>query len=443
MKIAILGFGLEGHAAYDYWQDGNDITICDRNGELATPEGVKTQLGEGYLANLDGFDLVVRSPQIHPDMISAASGDEIFDKTTTNLNEFLRVCPSQNVIGVTGTKGKGTTSTLISNMLEAAGKRVHLGGNIGIAPLDLLHQDIQPDDFVVLELSNFQLIDVKLSPHVAVCLMIAPEHLNWHSDYEEYTTAKMQLFVHQKPDDSAIYFADDDMSRHIADASKGTKIPYYAKPGAIVNEGKVIIRGQVICKTTEIQMLGEHNWQNACAAITACWQFTQDVAAIRLALTSFLGLPYRIEFRTDIDDVSYYNDSFASAPPAPLAALDAISGYTILIVGGFDRGLDLSELCKGIAERAFEVKHVLAIGATAEKIAEGLAAANYSDCTVSTAETMDEIVAQAAALASHYQAHNVLLSPGFASFDMFANFEDRGQKFNQALKNLEKSETSQ
>jgi UDP-N-acetylmuramoylalanine--D-glutamate ligase len=156
MKIAIIGFGLEGQAAYDYWQAGNEI--CDLNLNLQAPEAAAVQLGEDYLAGLDQFDLVVRSPNPLPAQIIAANGEAVLEKITSNTNEFLRVCPTKNIIGVTGTKGKGTTSTLTAKMLEAAGKRVHLGGNIGIPALELLKADIQPEDWVVLELSSFQLI---------------------------------------------------------------------------------------------------------------------------------------------------------------------------------------------------------------------------------------------------------------------------------------------
>jgi len=210
MKIAILGYGSQGRAAYEYWRDGNEITICDGNSKLELPTDVNTQLGADHLKGLERFDLLVRSPIVHPRAIVAANSPDILAKVTTVTNEFLRVCPTKNVIGVTGTKGKGTTSTLIALMLEAAGHRVHLGGNIGIPPLDMLKNDIQPDDWVVLELANFQLIDLQHSPRIAVCLMVVPEHLDWHTDPAEYFAAKTQLFRWQTAEDFAIYFADND-----------------------------------------------------------------------------------------------------------------------------------------------------------------------------------------------------------------------------------------
>src|SRR3989344_3909032 len=183
MKIAILCFAAEGRAAFEYWNlNGNEITICDQNTATEVPEGLQTQLGKDYLKNLNRFDLLVRTPNLHPGDITTANPDaqDILNKVTSVTNEFFRVCPTKNIIGVTGTKGKGTTSTLIAKMLEAADKRVHLGGNIGIPLLELLKNNIQIEDWVVIELSSFQLIDLKHAPHTAVCLMVAPEHLDWH-----------------------------------------------------------------------------------------------------------------------------------------------------------------------------------------------------------------------------------------------------------------------
>src|SRR5512146_2216057 len=152
MKIAILGFGMQGRAAYEYWRDGNEITVCDENEGIVLPEGVRGKLGPDYLKGLDEFDLIVRSPSVHPKDIVAANSPAALAKVTTVTNEFFKVCPSRNIVGVTGTKGKGTTSTLIAKMLEADGKRVHLGGNIGTPPLDLLKNGIDTGDWVVLEL---------------------------------------------------------------------------------------------------------------------------------------------------------------------------------------------------------------------------------------------------------------------------------------------------
>lgn len=435
MNVAILGFAGQGKSSYEYWQAaGHDITICDQNTELVAPEGAATQLGDDYLNNLGRFDLIVRTPILHPRDIVAKNDEDILGKVTSNTNEFFKVCPTKNVIGVTGTKGKGTTSTLITRMLEAAGKRVHLGGNIGIPPLELLKSDIQPDDWVVLELANFQLIDLQYSPNIAVALMVEAEHLDWHEDFEEYIAAKQQLFIHQSAQDIAVYYADNENSISIADASEGRQIPYFATPGAIVSDGAITIEGQTVCQTDELKLLGTHNWQNACAATTAVWQIVKDVSPIKQALTTFSGLPFRIEFRREVNGVRYYNDSFATGQGAMIAALEAIKEPKVMIIGGYDRMLDLTHLGKAIKASESAIRKVILIGASRERTAEVLLAAGFTNFIQCDAATMPEIVASAKSEAQAGDA--VVLSPAFASFDMFKNFEERGKRFNEAVEVL-------
>lgn len=440
MNIAILGYGVEGLAAYNYWRSAeNHITVCDKNKALQLPDDVSAKLGDDYLGDLDKFDLIVRSPSVHPKDIARANSPDILSKVTSNTNEFFRACPTKNIIGVTGTKGKGTTSTLIAKMLEAASKHIHLGGNIGVAPLALLAEDIQPSDYVVLELSSYQLIDLKYAPHTAVCLMMVPEHLDWHGDIGEYITSKQQLFAHQKPEDIAIYYASNETSKKIAEVSLGQKIPYCAKPGAVVDGGEIKIAGQTICRTDELQLPGKHNWQNVCAAITAVWYSLSavegqvKVKAMRQVLTNFAGLPHRLEFVREASGIKFYNDSFASTPDAAVAAIEAIAGQKVMIIGGFDRKLPLENFAKDVAG-AQDIRKVLLIGASAERAAEALQAAGFSNFQVSAAKDMAEIVHEAEVLAQ--PGDSVVLSPGFPSFDMFKNFEERGLLFKEAVNKL-------
>ena len=246
MKVAIVGFGIEGKSALNYYAKlGAQITVCDQDQSLASqiPSGVQAQLGPDYLDDLNRFEIVVRSAGIHPDIITK-DNPNIKDKLTTVINEFLKVCPTKNVIGVTGTKGKGTTTTLITKMLEAAGEDVYLGGNIGLVPLDFLPK-LTEKSWVVLELSSFQLSDIKHSPHIAVCLMVVPEHLNWHADMADYVAAKVHMFAYQNSSDIAIYFAENDLSKQIAAHSPGRKIPFYAEPGAhMLNDAIVMANEQ-------------------------------------------------------------------------------------------------------------------------------------------------------------------------------------------------------
>ncbi len=435
MKIAILGFGSQGQSALEYWSKdaNNTITICDENANIKLPSDVDSQLGDNYLSGLDRFDLIVRSPSVHPDDISKKN-PSVSDRVTTVTNEFFRVCPSKNIIGVTGTKGKGTTSTLITKMLEASGKRVHLGGNIGTPPLDMLKNNIQPEDFVVLELANFQLIDLQFSPHIAVCLMVAAEHQDWHSDYQEYKDAKRQLFLHQTTSDIAIYYSDNLDSTDIGSSSIGQKIPYYRPPGAYVDGDKIVIDGQTCCFLSEVGLLGEHNWQNICATVTVVWQITKDLDAINSVITSFKGLHYRLEFIRELNGVKYYNDSFGTTPETAMVAIKSFSSPKVIILGGSDKGSDYSELVKLIANS--DIRFIILIGNTGPKLMEALQGADIPENKIKllTSTTMHQIVRTAS---EHALAGDVvLLSPACASFGLFKNYQDRGDQFNQAVLKL-------
>ena len=432
MNVAVLGYGKQGHSAQEYWgKQGHDITICDQNPDIKLPEGTKSQLGDDWNKNLDQYDLIIRSPFVHPREITKYSSPEILQKVTTVTDEFLKVCPTKNVIGITGTKGKGTTSTLVAKMLEADGKKVHLGGNIGIPPLDMLKSGIKRDDWVVLELANFQTMDLKHSPHIGVCLMVVPEHLDWHTNDTEYYSAKKQMFVKQKIDDIAIYFANNHVSTDIASAGSGRKIPYYAEPGAIVKDGKIMIDGQEIIDTQDIKLLGAHNWQNACAAVTVLWQISKNSEAARNVLSTFSGIEFRLEFRREVDNVKYYNDSFGTTPETAIVALQAFKEPKVIILGGSDKGANYDLLAAELLKN--NTRKALLIGDQADRIEQSLKKVGFKDY-MPGGENMKEIVKNASTQAMPGDV--VLLSTACASFDMFRNYQDRGEQFNQAVSEL-------
>lgn len=434
MNVAIVGFEREGRSALPYWlEQGAEITVCDQDPNKDVPVGISKQLGPGYLKDLDRFDVIVRTAGMHPKVI-LAENPGVKDKITTNINEFLRVSPTKNIIGVTGTKGKGTTSALIVRMLEAAGKHAFLGGNYGIPAFTFLPK-LTKDSWVVLELSSFMLYDITRSPHIGVCLMVKPEHLDWHGDQGDYLRSKANMFAHQNEHDIAIYFADDTVSHAIASKSPGDKIAYYDEPGAYIHGNKVMIDQTVLCKTDELKLLGRHNWQNVCAAITAVWQVTQTPDAMRKVLTTFTGLPHRLEFVREINGMAFYNDSFASDPYAAEAAIKAIPGKKVLILGGADkRKLPLTDLAKTIHEHRRDIPAVILIGESARRLGTALKNVEFTDLHVSPAKNMVEIVAEAVAHAK--KGESILLSPGFPSFDMFKDFEDRGLQFKEAVHEL-------
>lgn len=450
MNVAIVGFDRQGRSAFEHWnRPDNTITICDQNEVADTPPGVETRFGSSYLNDLYKFDLIVRTPGLHPQEIVDNNPEDpnILEKVTTVTNEFFQVSPSRNIIGITGTKGKGTTSTLITEFLKAAGYKVHLGGNIGIAPLELLKDNIKHDDWVVLELANFQLIDLRYSPHIAVCLMIAPEHLDWHHDMYEYIQAKRQVFAHQTIHDVAVFNARNDYAQEIADASPALQFGYEVPPeeeppentsGAYVDGHHIYFQGEKLCHTHDVALPGRHNLENVCAAITAVYPLIAKAQKhpheiIRKILKSFAGLPHRIEIVGAKKDIWFINDSFSVNPTSTIAAIRAINKPQIVIIGGHDRGLDLIDLINEIRDNK-HVKKVLVIGASGQRVAQTLKGHGYNNYQISTAQNMPAIISEAVALARKGDA--IIFSPGFPSFDMFKDFEDRGNQFKAAVKAL-------
>lgn len=430
-SVAIIGYGIEGQGALKHFSRlGHDVTVCDQNQAIIVPEGTLTQLGPNYLHNLDRFDVVFRSSGIHPRIITK-DNPNIGHKVTSVYDEFFAHCPTKNVIGVTGTKGKGTTSTLITKILQAAGKTVFLGGNIGISVLGFL-EAIQPDDWVVLEASSFQLLDTNHSPDIAVCLMVTPEHLNWHADMDEYTNAKANLFAHQTSKGTAIFYAHNDMSAKIAARSPGKHIPYSAEPGAIVDEsGNITIDGHTICAVKELKLLGKHNWQNACAAVTAAWQVTQSVIPIRNALTTFSGLEHRLEFVREYNGIRYYDDSFGTTPETAIVAVEAFPEPKVLIMGGSDKGASFTAVADTIVRN--NVNCVITIGATGPAIATALRDRGFTNI-IEGLTSMTDMVNTATKQAT--AGDIVLLSTGCASFGLFKDYKDRGNQFKQSVQAL-------
>lgn len=424
-KVAILGFGTEGKSAFNYFQKrGAEVEIREEDKSIELPEGVVAVTGETYLDDLDKYDVVVRSPGVNPGKIKTNA------VVTSVTKEFFANCPSP-IIGVTGTKGKGTTSTLIALILKAAGKTVHLGGNIGVPALDFL-ADVKPDDIVVLELSSYQLDDLNQSPHIAVGLMIASDHLQYHKTRDEYIKAKSHIFTFQKSNDVAVYFAQNTDTTGIAEKSKGQKRPFFDEDWTHIKGGELWFKDQKVCRLSEIGLLGSHNLQNIAAAINATVDYAGHMDVIANVLTKFKGLAHRLEFVGEHNGVRYINDSYGSVPEATQAAVEAFKEPVVLILGGYDKGNDMSDLCQYIAKNK-RVHTVLLVGNTTDKIKQLLDKAEYKSYKFGF-KSMAEVVLAAAKSAD--KGDVVLLAPGTSSFDMFKNFEDRGVQFKQAVNGL-------
>jgi UDP-N-acetylmuramoylalanine--D-glutamate ligase len=277
---------------------------------------------------------------------------------------------------------------------------------------------------VVYELSSFQLWDLKKSPHVAVVLMIEPEHLDVHRDFDEYKEAKRNIVAFQTKDDVVVYYADNETTAAIAQSSAAHKLPYGVAQGNVLS-----VDGKSIVARADIQLYGEHNIGNVQAALIAAWQYTHDTRAMAEAVREFRGLPHRLEEVGVVRGVLYINDSFSSAPPATLAAVKAFAQPKIVIMGGYDRGLDFSEIARAIAQQP-RLKKVLLMGVARHRIADAFNACGCKDYEIIDG-TMEYAVARAAEIA--VTGDVVLLSPGCASFDMFRDFSQRGDMFRQLV----------
>lgn len=451
MKVAIAGYGVEGEENFKYWSKlGADVTIFDEARETARPlpHGAETMLGEGVFSKMNGFDIVVRTASLNPDKIKTDG------KIWSATNEFFKECPAP-IIGVTGTKGKGTTCSLIAEILRASGSNVHLVGNIGVPALEVL-PNIKDTDFVVFELSSFQLWDIKKSPETAVILMIEPDHLNIHADMDDYVMAKSNIGKFQTEDNLMVYHPTNKLSKDAAQISSAKKIRYMTnegaqvvipaeagiyKPGWIPNQvwddgkGKwIMIDGNIICDISSVGLLGPHNLENICAAITASWRYTKDVDAISQAVKNFKGLPHRIELVRELDGIKYYDDSYSPNPASTRAAVGSFEQPIVLIAGGFDRQLDFSDsLAKVISDKP--VKKVILMGQTAGKIARILDSTGFKEYEVLKTDLFKDAVVLAKD--SAVSGDVVLLSPGCPSFDMFKNFEERGIQFKKIVGELE------
>jgi UDP-N-acetylmuramoylalanine--D-glutamate ligase len=428
MRIAIAGYAQEGESNYRYWASNpdNDITIVDDRrslSELKLPNSAKTILGSDAMEKLQGFDLVVRTAGLSPHKIK--TDGRIWSAT----NEFFAKCPAQ-IIGVTGSKGKGTTASLISSILEASGRKTWLVGNIGKPGLDIINQ-ICPNDLVVYELSSFQLWDLERSPHIAVLLFIEQEHLDVHSNIEEYILAKANITKYQKSDDILVYNKANLYSKSIAEKSNAHLLGYPDTASAHVERGRFYYGEQEICSVNSLGIVGKFNHENACAAIDAVWGITSDINSIERGLMSFRGLPHRLQLIRELNGVQYYDDSIATIPGAAIAALRAFEVPKVIILGGSSKNSNFTELGEELSKQ--DARAIL-IGDEAERIAKSCRAVGFNNFEIINYVSMKETVGRAKIIAKPGSV--VLLSPACASFDHFKNYSDRGEQFGAAVKEL-------
>lgn len=431
MNIAIIGYGVEGESIYKYYRNlypSAAITAYDNALQPKNPLPADVKF-IGGVKDFKGIvaDLAIKSPAIPPYDV------EVTGTVTTMTREFMKLCPVP-VIGVTGTKGKGTTASLVKAILTAAGKTAWLVGNIGVGAFDILAQ-IKPNDIVVYELSSFQLWDLDISPHIAVVLGIEPEHLDVHKDVAEYVDAKANIAKYQQPQDVVIYKSNNQYSEQIGQLSGGMKIPYQDEKTAHVREGRFYYGEQDLCSTAALRLPGLHNTDNACAAISATWQWVKDGNYIESGLMSFEGLPHRLKRVKAVNEVEYYDDSIATTPGSAIAALNSFEAPKIIILGGSSKGASYDEVVRVISEKSESMRRVVLMGSEAPKFELALKTAGFARITnFGLTSTMDNIVKTIATMAEPGDV--VILSPACASFDMFKDYADRGNQFIQAVESL-------
>lgn len=424
-----------------------NITVCDRDVDLKAvlPNGVSTRLGpDVYLEKLDEFDVIFRSPGIKflTPQIQSAKAKGVF--VTSCMKFFIERCACP-VVGVSGTKGKGTTCTLIHKMLLEGGHNSHIGGNIGEPPVTFL-DGLKAKDVVVLELSSFQLQDLDESPRVAVLLNTTVDHLDYHTDLEEYMEAKENLLAHQKKNCVAVMNADYEYVKYYKPLVAGKLLLVSRKSevenGACEKDGVIYYCRDGKCsplmKASEMGLIGSHNIENVLAAITVAKEFKVKNSAIVKVIREFKGLPHRLEFVRKVSGVSYYNDSFSTTTETSMAAVDSFDQPTILIAGGYDKGLNYGAWARKILTKK-SLKSVILIGATADKMENALMAAEMGLGKISRTKILRkcdlaEAVLEACAEAS--EGWVVVMSPAAASFDMFKNYKERGEKFREIVRVL-------
>lgn len=448
-KVAIIGLGISNLPLLKYMNKKQaKVTIFDNREAIDIPKEALDEVkrydmpyffGEDSLKNLHGFDIIFRSPSIMPNAKELAEEEKRGAIITTEIEMLMKLCPG-TVIGVTGSDGKTTTTSLIYEILKKAGYNCYLGGNIGV-PLFTKLAEMKKEDFIVLELSSFQLMNMSVSPKISVITNISPNHLNIHSSYEEYIEAKKNIFKNQSKDDIIVLNYDNEITRRCEREAEG-KIVFFSSrtklDDGIIVDGDVIkecndrVRRHII-NTKEVHLRGIHNFENICAAIAATKSLTDIDVQIK-AIKEFTGVEHRIEFVREIEGVKWYNDSIGTSPTRTIAGLNSFDEKIVLIAGGYDKHLDYKPLAKPILNN---VKALVLMGQTADKIfvavkEEGEKQEKQIDTYM--CESLQDAVKVAKKVAEIGEV--VLFSPASASFDMFKNFDERGKKFKEIVNNI-------
>ena len=474
-KVAVLGLGIEGIALANFLSGKvASVTVFDQKSEFELEQSTEENLLPSLKQILDNgkiskklgsniedlsvseFDIIFRSPSVyfnHTKLIEARERGII---VSSQIKLFMELCPCK-IVGVTGTKGKGTTASLITKILaeetrnkkQETKRQIYLAGNIGYPAISLIPQ-LTADDIVVLELSNFQLADFDRSPQIVVFTNLGIDHLDYHNDVDEYREAKFNILKYQTEDDYAVLNLDSTYPKEKLSNIKSKKIFFTknitstADCGAGVRKNDqglnevVLMKSNIwekICDERGIKLSGRHNLENIAAASIVADILDVDLPEIRLAVKEFVGLHYRLEFIKEIDGVKFFNDSFATNPGPTMAAVDSFDENKIMILGGSSKNADFSELANKISKT--NVTAIILLGVEAARIELSLRTAGCKAKIFTGFSDLRQAVLQAKNIA--VKGDIVIFSPACASFDMFKNYKDRGEKFNQIVDNLEDS----
>lgn len=471
-KIAILGFGVEGRAMCEYLlRHGYEhVTVCDQDVNLeGIPDGLSTRLGERYLEDLSHFDLVFRSPGISffKSEIQELLGSQTVVSSMTKY--FFQYCPVP-IVGVTGTKGKGTTASLITEMLRRSGRKVFLGGNIGVPAVSFL-DDLSEESLVVLELSSFQLVDLEMSPHVAVVLNVTSEHLDYHSSVEEYRESKYPIVKFQGVSDAVVLNRDYPYTEEFAKLGDGKKLfvsvkSFKKEPNDVWIDGEHGLESGLFwndesdpdprergrrefLKVQEFGLLGRHNWENILPAVAVARYFDVDHFVIETVLREFSGLLHRLE-KIDTracSKTSFYNDSFSTTPEACIAACQTFEDMRkpfFLIAGGSEKGSDFGTLGWKLSQMK-SLQKIFLMGPAGVRIGEAISR-GFQTCTEDGTVCRDEVSCEHVAdlneaviraIDDAKKLHGdsvILMSPAAASFNEFKNYKERGERFKELVR---------
>ena len=455
-RIAILGMGVSNKPSVEYFIGQKAIPVCfDKKEEKDIDEdllsflkenNIECYFGKDNLDHLKGFDYIFRSPSIRPDTPQIAEAVNNGAILTSEIEQVLELSPS-HIIGITGSDGKSTTTSIIYNIIKNAGLKCFLGGNIGF-PLFTRICEMEPDDYVVLELSSFQLLTFTKSPEIAIVTNVTPNHLDIHKGYDEYINAKKNIFINQKPDDLVILNYDNEITKNFANEAKG-KVAFFShkvklEDGIFFDEEDRTIKagfeGKIhnLVRQKDMKLIGEHNCENACAAIAA----TKDIVKtgiIKKTIEEFPGVEHRLEFIRSINNIPWYNDSIGTSPTRTIAGLLSFEQKLVLIAGGYDKNLEYEPIAKPVIDNCSKL---ILMGQTADKIEKAVTDEINKEkeqginvnLPIFRCETLEDTVKKALEVAE--EGEIVLFSPASASFDLFKNFEERGNKFKQLVNDL-------